>query len=75
MAMASQQRALGSTAALLGAFQLTIASAATPLAGALAQMGAVPWLMFLSALGLLVLFLARASARGNIHDARSLAAH
>jgi DHA1 family bicyclomycin/chloramphenicol resistance-like MFS transporter len=75
MAMASQQRALGSTAALLGAFQLTIASAATPLAGALAQTGAVPWLMFLCALGLLVLFLARASARGNMHDARSLAAH
>jgi DHA1 family bicyclomycin/chloramphenicol resistance-like MFS transporter len=78
MAMASQQRALGSTAALLGAFQLTIASAATPLAGALAQIGAVPWLTFLCALGLLVsllALLARASARGNIHDGRSLAAH
>ena len=44
----------------------------------LAQMGAVPWLMFLCALGLLVsllALLARASARGNIHDGRSLAAH
>lgn len=62
LAMASQQRALGSTAALLGAFQLVIASAATPLAGKLAEQGTREWLTFLALFGVLVFFLTLASA-------------
>lgn len=62
LAMASQQQSLGSTAALLGAFQLVIASAATPLAGKLAEQGTREWLTFLSLFGVLVLLLTLASA-------------
>lgn len=47
LAMSSQDSNLGSTAALLGAFQLVISSAATPVAGALVPGGPVPWLTFL----------------------------
>lgn len=57
MAMASQQTALGSTAALLGAFQLMISSAATPLAGTLAEYGALHWTLFLCLFSVFVVLL------------------
>lgn len=75
MAMASQRTALGSTAALLGALQLVISSAATPLAGKLAERGAVDWLVFLALIGLFVLFLTTASAKRAPQDLRGFAGH
>ena len=63
LAMSSQHRSLGSTAALLGAFQLIISSAATPVSGALVSGGATPWLVFLVASGLVGLVIVGISAR------------
>lgn len=57
MAMASQQHALGSTAALLGAFQLIISSMATPIAGTLAELSALHWCAFLFFFSVFVLLL------------------
>ncbi|MFT0213293.1 multidrug effflux MFS transporter [Pseudomonas sp. F1_0610] len=57
MAMASQQQALGSTAALLGAFQLVISSMATPIAGTLAELSALHWCAFLFFFSVFVLLL------------------
>ena len=54
LAMASQERALGSTAALLGALQLMISSSATPLAGAAVERGVVQWTLLLLAAALVV---------------------
>lgn len=54
--MSSQQRSLGSTAALLGAFQLMLSSLATPLSGALLEHGVVAWgLLLLVSAGVVVL--------------------
>ncbi|MGA9869544.1 MAG: multidrug effflux MFS transporter [Rhodococcus sp. (in: high G+C Gram-positive bacteria)] len=75
LTMASQTISLGSTAALLGAFQLMISSAATPLAGALAEKGAVPWLLLLvgsSVISLAVVWIGARRAPDNITD---MAAH
>lgn len=49
LAMGSQDVSLGSTAALLGALQLTISSAATPLSGLAVEAGVPAWLGFLMA--------------------------
>ncbi|SPL69738.1 multidrug effflux MFS transporter [Acinetobacter stercoris] len=59
LAMASQKTALGSTAALLGAFQLVISSFATPLSGFMAEKGTTHWLSLLCiiCLGLICLTL------------------
>jgi DHA1 family bicyclomycin/chloramphenicol resistance-like MFS transporter len=65
MAMGSQQRALGSTAALLGAIQMTISSLATPLAAMFAEHGVLAWLGFLAGAGLLVSWLALANVRAH----------
>lgn len=65
MAMGSQQRHLGSTAALLGAIQMSLSSLATPIAAALADAGPEAWLAFLSAAGLLVSCLTWANLRIN----------
>ncbi|MEB4616232.1 Bcr/CflA family efflux MFS transporter [Leucobacter sp. M11] len=62
LAMASQDTSLGSTAALLGAFQLMISSAATPLAGATVPSGPVPWLAFLVAAGAIAVAIVAVSA-------------
>lgn len=69
MAMGSQQRALGSTAALLGAIQMTLSSLATPLAASLSEWGPLPWLLFLTMAGLLVSWLTLATAR--VHPAHA----
>ncbi|MCC2962681.1 multidrug effflux MFS transporter [Massilia sp. IC2-278] len=75
LAMSSQQVALGSTAALLGAFQLMISSAATPVAGAFAESGPVAWLSLLVILGVVALALAMASAARVPAELRELAGH
>jgi DHA1 family bicyclomycin/chloramphenicol resistance-like MFS transporter len=75
MAMGSQQRALGSTAALLGAIQMTLSSLATPLAASLSEWGPLPWLLFLTVAGLLVSWLTLATARVHPAPATSLGAH
>lgn len=62
IAMASQTRALGATAALLGAGTHMLGSLATPLAGALAPMGPSNWLGFLLVAALVALVLAVFSA-------------
>jgi len=75
MAMGSQQRALGSTAALLGAIQMTLSSLATPLAASLSEWGPLPWLLFLTVAGLLVSWLTLATARVHPAPATRLGAH
>jgi DHA1 family bicyclomycin/chloramphenicol resistance-like MFS transporter len=63
LAMSSQHTSLGSTAALLGAFQMIISSAATPLVGALVEGGAAPWLVFLCITGIIGLVIVGVSAK------------
>jgi len=75
MAMGSQQRALGSTAALLGAIQMSLSSLATPLAASLSERGPLPWLLLLTGAGLLVSWLTLATARVHPAAASSLGAH
>ena len=57
IAMDSQESALGSSAALLGAFPMLLSSIATPIAGQLVEMNTLYWLMLLSAIGPLILLL------------------
>ena len=74
LAMSSQQRDVGSTAALLGALQLVIASSATPLAGHLATLGPQAWAWLLAAAALLIVGLTRA-AQANTISASSCSAN
>jgi DHA1 family bicyclomycin/chloramphenicol resistance-like MFS transporter len=71
MAMGSQHSALGSTAALLGVFQLSISSAATPLADKVVVLGTTPWLLA----SLVLLLLTRLSARQAPATLHALAGH
>ncbi|MDQ8954289.1 multidrug effflux MFS transporter [Acinetobacter rudis] len=57
LAMSSQKTALGSTAAVLGAMQLMIASFATPLAGYISELGAMHWLLLLCIIGIILIAL------------------
>lgn len=66
LAMSSQHRDVGSTAALLGALQLVISSSATPLAGHLATLGPLPWAWLLAAAALVVVGLTRAATARTI---------
>ncbi|PMQ16795.1 multidrug effflux MFS transporter [Janthinobacterium sp. AD80] len=75
MAMGSQRKALGSTAALLGAIQMSLSSLATPLAAGLSERGPLPWLLFLTVAGLLVSWLTLATARGHPAHATGQGAH
>lgn len=63
IAMASQERALGATAALLGSGTALLGSLATPLAGILAPVGTGAWLGFLLAAALVALTLTVISTR------------
>ncbi len=54
LVMSSQTTALGSTAALLGAFQLGISAFATPLTGWASSHGAIAWCAFLIVCAILV---------------------
>lgn len=76
IAMSSQTTSLGSAAAVLGAMQLGISSAATPLAGLLAERGAVPWLLLLlisAAVSAVVVWIA--AGRRVSGDLTDLSAH
>lgn len=57
IAMDSQETALGSSAALLGAVPMLISSTATPIAGRLVEADTLYWLMLLSAIGPFILIL------------------
>lgn len=57
IAMDSQQTALGSSAALLGAIPMLLSSTATPIAGHLVEVDTFYWLILLSTIGPLILFL------------------
>ncbi|MGP9784464.1 Bcr/CflA family drug resistance efflux transporter [Arthrobacter sp. MYb211] len=63
LAMASQNTALGSTAALLGAFQLIISSAATPLAGLAVGISTGAWLGFLLGISLVAFIIVGVSIK------------
>lgn len=73
IALSARDQAIGSSAAVLGAFQLVIASLATPFAGHLAQKGALPWLMFLVCAGLVVVALTGLVARAIHRNGRTIA--
>ncbi|MGR4010958.1 multidrug effflux MFS transporter [Leucobacter sp. 1207-22] len=70
LAMDSQTAALGSTAALLGAFQLIISSAATPIVGTLVALDPLVWLLFLLATGAVSLVIVWVGARRATRHAR-----
>ena len=57
IAMETQTTTLGSTAALLGAIPMVLASTATPIAGALVEISSVYWLSLLGAISPLILIL------------------
>ena len=57
IAMDSQQTALGSSAALLGAIPMLLSSTATPIAGRLVEVDTFYWLILLSTIGPLIFFL------------------
>lgn len=63
LAMASQNKMLGSTAALLGAFQLIISSTATPAVGTLVEISPNAWLAFMLVAGVLGLMIVRIAAK------------
>lgn len=63
LAMASQHTSLGSTAALLGAFQLIISSAATPIAGVMVETGPLAWLAFLMVVGAVAIAIVAVSVK------------
>lgn len=64
--MSSQQRDVGSTAALLGALQLVISSSATPLAGHLATLGPLAWAWLLAGAAVVIVGLTRAAMAKTI---------
>ncbi|ENV15049.1 multidrug effflux MFS transporter [Acinetobacter guillouiae] len=57
LAMSSQTKALGSTAALLGAMQLIISSFATPLSGYFSELGSIYWLGLLTIISIVLVCL------------------
>lgn len=75
LAMASQERALGSTAALLGALQLMISSSATPLAGAAVESGLLDWAVLLLLSALVVWGLTGWATRNAALASKSMAGH
>ncbi|NIF30341.1 multidrug effflux MFS transporter [Pantoea sp. Tr-811] len=75
LVMSSQDTALGSTAALLGAFQLSLSSTATPLAGLIVQQGPVAWAALLAASAVVVCVLTKVSVPASDADTYNLAEH
>lgn len=65
LVMSSQKRALGSTAALLGAFQLSVSASATPLSALALTYGPVAWTALLLASALLTCLLTTISLPGE----------
>lgn len=75
LVMSSQDKALGSTAALLGAFQLSLSSTATPLAGVIVQQGPVAWTALLAVSTLVVCILTKISVPASDSETYNLAEH
>lgn len=75
LVMSSQERALGSTAALLGAFQLTVSSSATPISAIALTHGAVAWTVLLSLSALIVCALTWISLSTSDDASFNLAGH
>jgi DHA1 family bicyclomycin/chloramphenicol resistance-like MFS transporter len=75
LAMSSQHTSIGTAAALLGAFQLIISLTATPLAGAQAEGGALPWLVFLLVSSLVSLVLVVLATRSPAAKATVMVSH
>jgi DHA1 family bicyclomycin/chloramphenicol resistance-like MFS transporter len=75
LVMASQERALGSTAALLGAFQLSISSSATPISAIVLGHGAIAWTALLALSALMVCVLTWVSLPKGGDATFSLAGH
>ena len=75
MTMSTQKTALGSAAAVLGALQLILSAAATPLAGFLSELGGGYWLGFLVLFGVMVVFLTVLSIRWAKNDVEYVSAH
>lgn len=75
LAMLSQERALGSTAALLGAIQLSISSAAMPISAMVLGHGPITWTGLLTCSTLLVCMLTWVSLPKGSDTTFSLAGH
>ncbi|NTY90375.1 multidrug effflux MFS transporter [Pseudomonas putida] len=75
LVMSSQEKALGSTAALLGAFQLSISSTATPVAGLVLEYGPVAWVALLAASAIVVCVLTKISVPSSASETYNLAEH
>ena len=75
LVMSSQERALGSTAALLGAIQLSISSSATPLSAVVLNYGPLAWTSLLVISALLVCLLTWISLPKGRNATFSLAGH
>ncbi|WP_338152941.1 multidrug effflux MFS transporter [Chimaeribacter arupi] len=73
--MSSQTTSLGSAAALLGALQLILSSAATPLAGWLAGQSTAHWLGFLVIFGLFVVAMTVSAIRHAGSDVEYVPGH
>lgn len=75
LVMSSQERALGSTAALLGAIQLTVSSSATPISALVLEHGPVAWTVLLTASALLGCLLTKISLRQGADEVFNLSGH
>lgn len=75
MTMSTQQTALGSAAAVLGALQLVLSAAATPVAGFLSERGIMHWLGFLVLFGIIVVLLTMLSIRWAKNDVEYVSGH
>ncbi|RMQ46686.1 Bcr/CflA subfamily drug resistance transporter [Pseudomonas cichorii] len=75
LVMSSQERALGSTAALLGAFQLSVSSSATPISALVLIHGPVAWTMLLTFSALLACLLTKLSLPRDAGENFNLAGH
>ena len=75
MTMSTQKTALGSAAAVLGALQLVLSAAATPVAGYLSVRGTAYWLGFLVFFGIVVVLLTVLSIRRTRNDVEYVSVH
>ncbi|MFJ4143009.1 multidrug effflux MFS transporter [Pseudomonas sp. NPDC089734] len=75
LVMSSQKTSLGSTAALLGAIQLSVSSSATPVSALVLVQGPTAWAALLTLCALVVLGLTRLSLHNNPHASFQLAGH
>ncbi|WP_300727534.1 multidrug effflux MFS transporter [Pseudomonas sp.] len=75
LVMSSQKRALGSTAALLGAIQLSVSSSATPISALVLAYGPFGWAMLLMISALLVCLLTHISLRDRSDEIIETAGH